>query len=85
MTAILIASAPVHNCPCICHTMAEVINVNVLQDLPMGFGMALMQNRDAARHFESLPQAEQQRLIGKTHRITSKQEMQMFVATLKTQ
>ena len=62
-----------------------VVNMNYLQELPMGFGMALIQNRDSAAYFDSLSQAEQQRIIGKTHSIGSKQEMQAFVDTLKTQ
>ncbi|MEA4955257.1 MAG: hypothetical protein VB096_07070 [Pseudoflavonifractor sp.] len=56
-----------------------------LQELPMGFGMALLQNQDASGYFESLPLAERQRLIDKTHGISSKQEMNAFVDTLKTQ
>lgn len=59
--------------------------MDYLQELPMGFGMALFQNQDAAAYFESLSHAERQRLIDKTHGIGSKQEMQVFIDTLKTQ
>lgn len=55
------------------------------QDLPMGFGIALLQNRDAEIYFDSLSESERRRLIEKTHRINSKKEMQAFVDSLKTQ
>lgn len=59
--------------------------MDYLSDLPMGFGMALLQNQDSAAYFDSLPRTERQRLIGKTHGIGSKQEMSAFVDSLKTQ
>lgn len=59
--------------------------MDYLQELPMGFGMALLQNRAAAMYFDSLPEAERQRLIEKTHSIHSKQDMQAFVDSLQTQ
>lgn len=55
------------------------------QDLPMGFGIALLQNRDAEVYFDSLPESERCRLIEKTHGINSKKEMQVFVDSLKSQ
>ena len=42
------------------------------QDLPMGFGIALLQNRDAEIYFDSLSESERRRLIEKTHSIDSK-------------
>jgi hypothetical protein len=59
--------------------------MDYLRDLPMGFGMALLQNQDAAMYFNSLPEAERRRLIEKTHSVNSKKEMKAFVATLRTQ
>lgn len=59
--------------------------MDYLQELPMGFGMALLQNRTAAMYFDSLPETERQRLIEKTHSIRSKQEMEAFVDSLQTQ
>lgn len=56
-----------------------------LQDLPLGFGMALLQNNEAAMYFDSLPEANRQNLIKKTHDINSKKEMQAFVDSLQTQ
>lgn len=55
-----------------------------LQDLPMGFGMALLQNRQAAMYFGSLPEAQRQRLISQAQGISSKEEMQAFVDSLRT-
>lgn len=59
--------------------------MDYLSELPMGFGMALLQNRDAAAYFDGLPHAERQRLIDKTHDIQSKQEMNAFVDSLQMQ
>lgn len=61
----------------------RLMNMNYLHELPMGFGMALLQNRAAASYFDSLSREQQQQLIDKTHSIGSKQEMQAFVDTLK--
>ncbi len=54
-----------------------------LQDLPMGFGMALLQNQGAAQYFESLTYQERQQILDQTHQITSKQDMQEFVRNLQ--
>ncbi|MBP1758215.1 MAG: hypothetical protein H6Q61_464 [Firmicutes bacterium] len=56
--------------------------MDYLQELPMGFGMALLQNRNAAMYFDSLPESERQRIIQKTSSIRSKKEMQSFVDNL---
>jgi hypothetical protein len=58
--------------------------MNDFQDLPMGFGMALMQNQDAVVYFGSLSETKRQHLINKARDIDSKEEMQAFVDTLKT-
>ena len=59
--------------------------MDYLQELPMGFGMALLQNRDATRYFDSLSESERWRIIQKTQGIKSKKEMQIFVDDLKNQ
>lgn len=59
--------------------------MDYMKELPMGFGMALLQDQDAARYFDALSPAERQRLIAKTHHINSKDEMQAFVQTLRSQ
>ena len=54
-----------------------------LRELPMGFGMALMQNQDAANYFHSLSEPERQEILSQAHQITSKEDMQAFVNSLK--
>jgi len=51
-------------------------------EIPLGFGMALAQNREAMNRFAGLSGAEQQALIERTHGIRSKEEMQAFVQSL---
>ena len=51
-------------------------------DIPMGLGMALMQNRQAMNYFSSLSDAEKQQVIDHTHTIQSKEEMQSYVDSL---
>lgn len=53
-----------------------------MRDLPMGFGMALLQDAQAARAFDALPPARQQEIIQRTHAISSKAEMRALVASL---
>ncbi|MGN0968070.1 MAG: hypothetical protein ACI4O3_02260 [Oscillospiraceae bacterium] len=55
---------------------------NPLQDLPMGFGMALAQNVRAMEVFSSLSPDEQRRVVDGTHAIQSKQEMAAYVENL---
>lgn len=59
--------------------------MDYLQELPMGFGMALLQNREATAYFDALSESEQRRIIQKTQSIGSKSEMQIFVDDLKNQ
>ncbi len=54
-------------------------------DIPMGFGMALAENLDAMQYFSNLPRDRQQSIIAQTKSIASKEEMQRFVNSLKTQ
>ena len=53
-------------------------------DIPMGLGMALMQNKPAMDYFSSLSDAEKQQIIEHTHVIRSKEEMQSYVDSLVT-
>ena len=53
-----------------------------LEDLPMGLGMALMQNKTAMDYFASLDDLGKQQVIEYTHSIQSKEEMQSFVDSL---
>jgi len=51
-------------------------------DIPMGLGMALMQNRQAMDYFSSLSDEGKQQVIDHTHTIGSKEEMQSYVDSL---
>ena len=51
-------------------------------DIPMGLGMALMQNKPAMDYYASLSDAGKQQVIDHTHTIQSKREMQIFVESL---
>ncbi|MDD6188950.1 MAG: hypothetical protein PUB32_05155 [Clostridiales bacterium] len=55
---------------------------NVYNELPMGFGAALMQNYGAMQYFTGLDERRQREILEATHFIESKQEMKNFVANL---
>lgn len=50
--------------------------------LPVGFGMALAQNEAAMKRFESLTEAEKEKIIAETHSVQSRDEMQTLVSRL---
>lgn len=56
-----------------------------IRDLPMSFGMALLQNERAALAFYALSPAQQQAVIQRTHAISSKAEMRALVSDLADQ
>ena len=51
-------------------------------DLPLGLGMALMQNTDAFLYFSALDKAEQARIIEQSKHVKSRSEMKSFVSGL---
>ena len=53
-----------------------------MDDLPLGFGMALAQHPEAMQRFCALSEEEQRAIVGHTHSIDSKQEMQAYVEDL---
>lgn len=53
-----------------------------LKELPLGFGMALIQNEQAMRRFEGMTEAERSDILKKTHTVDSKEEMQLLVNSL---
>lgn len=55
---------------------------NDLNNLPMGFGMALAQNKKALMRFAELDESQRQAIIDKTHSVNSKEEMQSLVNTI---
>ena len=58
------------------------MQMDPMRDLPMGFGMALLQNEQATRAFYALSPAQQQAILEKTHAVSSKAEMQALVSSL---
>ena len=50
--------------------------------IPLGFGMALAQNKKAMDYFSTLSESERQEIITGTHGISSKNEMQAYVMKL---
>lgn len=53
--------------------------------IPLGFGMALAQNAQAMEVFSHLPEAEQKKILDRTHSVSSKQEMRALVDSLAAQ
>lgn len=51
-------------------------------ELPLGFGMALAQNEEAMKKFETLSDVEKKTIINKTHTVNSKREMKALVNSL---
>jgi len=55
---------------------------HIFSELPMGFGMALMQNERAFRAFSAMSSDEQQRVLEGTHQVQSETEMKIYVDKL---
>ena len=58
------------------------MNTGKNADLPLGLGMALMQNTDAFLYFSALDKAEQERIIEQSKHVKSRSEMKSFVSGL---
>lgn len=56
--------------------------MDLLRELPMGFGMALAKNTKAMERFAALPDEQKRTVIEGTHNIHSKKEMQLYVENL---
>lgn len=56
--------------------------MDLMQELPLGFGMALAQRPDAMARFCALSEARQAELLQRVHAVCSRQEMQQLVAQL---
>lgn len=59
------------------------MNFSNLDDMPLGFGMALAQDVEAMKQFSKLPVNKQKEIISKTRNINSRQEMQAYVQQLR--
>jgi hypothetical protein len=53
-----------------------------MNELPLGFSMALAKNKSAMERFSALSEQQQKDTIAHTHQIQSKQEMQQFVQSI---
>ena len=52
------------------------------QDVPLGFGMALAQNPDAMDVFSGLTEDQRKKVLSKSRRVRSKEEMRSYVDSL---
>ena len=59
------------------------MNTGKNADLPLGLGMALMQNTDAFLSFSALDGVQQKRIIEQSKQLKSRKEMKRFVDNLK--
>lgn len=57
--------------------------MDLLSEIPMGFGMALAQDTKAMEIFSNLSDNEKQEIIDGTHSVKSKAEMKNYVGNLK--
>ncbi|MGM9594588.1 MAG: hypothetical protein ACI3VG_00045 [Oscillospiraceae bacterium] len=55
------------------------------RDIPLGLGMALMQNADAFFYFSGLDAEKQQKIIDNSHGIKSRDEMRSYVNSISAQ
>ena len=53
--------------------------MNLPDQLPMGFGLALLQNKKALERFYSMTKAQQNEIIAQAGLVQSKQDMLSFV------
>ena len=54
----------------------------LLSEVPIGFGMHLAQNLDAMTNFANLDKKRKEEVVNLTRNISSKEEMEQFVASL---
>ncbi len=53
-----------------------------LNELPLGFGMALAQHPEAMERFANMSESEKEDVLSQLHSIKSKQEMKNYVTNL---
>ena len=58
------------------------MNTGKNADLPLGLGMALMQNTDAFIYFSALDKTQQAKIIEQSKHVKSRSEMKSFVSGL---
>lgn len=60
-----------------------IMDFSNLDEMPLGFGMALAQDLDAMKQFSKLPVSKQKEIISKTRDVNSRREMQAYVQQLR--
>jgi hypothetical protein len=53
-----------------------------MEELPLGFGMALAQNQRAMEYFSKQSKQKQEEILAHTHSIRSRSEMHAYVQSL---
>lgn len=53
-----------------------------MRDLPMGFGILLLENPQASLAFEAMSPSRQQEVLRRTHAVSSREEMRSLVNSL---
>ena len=53
-----------------------------MEDLPMGFGMALLQNPQAVQTFQAMSPAQRRAILKRSHTVSSQAEMRALVDSL---
>ena len=61
------------------------MNAKSGRDIPLGLGMAPMQNADAFFYFSGLDAEKQQKIIDNSHGIKSRDEMRSYVNSISSQ
>lgn len=54
-------------------------NMNPINNLPTGFGFALLQNEKALQRFNGKTKAQQKEIMERSSSVNSKQEMKSFI------
>lgn len=62
--------------------MKDISSQEAMTSLPMGFGMALLQNKEAREVYDALPINQQMEILNGVHGIRSKSEMQRYVSSI---
>ena len=54
-------------------------------DVPLGFGFALVQNPEAMKYFSALSEEKQSEILQQARSVSSRDEMQSLVASLSAE
>ncbi len=59
--------------------------MNPMKEMPMGFGMALIQNDKSAKFYENCTKEQKSAILNQVRMIESKEEMKAFVDNLPSE